>query len=144
MATPFQEVYDTFLSQITDYELAVMEETSLDENMEKWMKNAIGYFSNCRHNLLDYDDDVAKQFNDDLTNNELYILSKFMVFVYLDTHLIKEDLMKQSLNSKDYRMYSPANQIKAIQGLKESVNAEANILLSRYSYNIHTLKDYFK
>lgn len=143
MATPFQEIYTTFLSQITDYELAVMEETSLDENMEKWMMNSIGYFSNCRHNLLDYDLTI-KQFNDDLTVTEIYLLSKFMVFVYLDTHLIKEDLMKQSLNSKDYRMYSPANQIKAIQGLKESVNAEANTLLSRYSYNLHLLKDFFK
>lgn len=143
MATPFQDVYDLFLSQITDYELAVMEETSLDENMLSWMKSAIGFFSNCRHNLYDFDT-TTQQFNDDLTINEMQILSKFMVFSYLDTHLIKEDLMKQSLNSKDYRMYSPANQIKAIQGLKESVSAEANLLKSLYSYNLNTLKDFFK
>lgn len=143
MATPFQDVYKMFLSQITDYELVAIPSVSLDENMQLWMMSAIGFFSNCRHDLFDFNLDT-KQFNDDLTMTELQILSKFMVFVYLDTHLIKEDLMKQSLNSKDYRMYSPANQIKAILELKQAINSEANTLLSRYSYNIRHLKDYFK
>lgn len=143
MATPFQDVYTMFLSQITDYELAVMEETSLDENLQLWMMSAIGFFPNCRHDLNDFDD-AAKLFNNDLTINEKQILSKYMVYVYLDTHLIKEDLMKQSLNSKDYRMYSPANQIKAVRELKESIGSEANLLKSLYSYNVKTLKDYFK
>lgn len=143
MATPFQDVYKMFLSQVTDYELAVMEETSLEENLHLWMQSALGFFPNCRHNLNDVDP-INKQFNDDLTINEKQIISKYMVFVYMDTHLIKEELMKQSLNSKDYRMYSPANQIKAITELKESIGKEASLLKSLYSYNVHTLKDYFK
>lgn len=143
MATPFGDVYTLFLSQVTDYELAVMNETSLDENLQFWLMSAIGFFSNCRQDISEFDL-TAKQFVADLTINEKQILSKFMVVVYLDTHLIKEDLMKQTLNSKDYRMYSPANQIKALIEIKSQINSEANTLMSRYSYNIKNLQDLFK
>ncbi|WP_144509965.1 hypothetical protein [Bacillus sp. FJAT-22090] len=143
MATPFNEVYPLFLSQVTDYELAVMDEVALEDNLQLWLMSSIGFFSNCKHDLSDFDLSL-NQFNVDLNHLEKQILSKFMVVVYLDTHLIKEDLMKQSLNSKDYRMYSPANQIKALIDLKSKINSEANTLMSRYSYNIHRLKDFFK
>lgn len=143
MATPFNEIYPIFMSQITDYDLAQMPVTSVEENLQLWLMSAIGYFSNCKQNLSDFDL-TLRQFNTDLNHVEKQILAKFMVVVYLDTHLIKEDLMKQSLNSKDYRMYSPANQIKALIEMKSKINSEANTLMSRYSYNIHSLKEYFK
>lgn len=143
MATPFTDVYSLFLSQITDYDLAKMPATSVEDNMELWLFSAIGFFSSCRQDLFDFDLTV-KQFNSDLNHVEKQIISKFMVVAYLDTHLIKEDLMKQSLNSKDYRMYSPANQIKALIELKSKINSEANTLISRYSYNVQSLKDLFK
>lgn len=143
MATPFTDVYNQFLSQITDYDLAQMPTSSAEDNMQLWLLGAVGFFSNCKKDLSDFDL-ITKQFNTDLNHMEKQILSKFMVVVYLDTHLIKEDLMKQSLNSKDYRMYSPANQIRAIIELKSKINSEANTLMSRYSYNIHNLKDFFK
>lgn len=143
MTTPFDSIYPQFLSQVTDYELATMDEIALEENLQLWLLGAIGFFSNCKHDLSDFDL-VAQQFNSDLNHMEKQILAKFMVIVYLDTHLVKEDLMKQSLNSKDYRMYSPANQIRALIDLKSQINSEANTLMSRYSYNIHKLKDFFK
>lgn len=143
MATPFNTIYPQFLSQVTDYELAAMEEIALEDNLQLWLLGAIGFYSNCKQDLSDFDLDL-KQFNSDLNHMEKQIIAKFMVIVYLDTHLIKEDLMKQSLNSKDYRMYSPANQIKALIDLKSQINSEANTLMSRYSYNIHRLKDFFK
>lgn len=143
MTTPFDSIYPQFLSQVTDYELATMDEIALEENLRLWLLGAIGFFSNCKHDLSDFDL-VTQQFNSDLNHMEKQILAKFMVIVYLDTHLVKEDLMKQSLNSKDYRMYSPANQIRALIDLKSQINSEANTLMSRYSYNIHKLKDFFK
>ena len=143
MATPFNEIYPLFLSQVTDYDLVNMTVDSLEDNLQLWLLSSIGFFSNCKHDLSDFDL-TLKQFNAELNHIEKQILAKFMVVAYLDTHLIKEDLMKQSLNSKDYRMYSPANQIKALIELKSKINNEANTLMSRYSYNIHRLKDLFK
>ena len=143
MATPFSDVYSMFLSQVTDYELAVMEDISLEENLQLWMMSAIGFFSNCRQDLTDFDL-TTTQFTPDLTMNEKQILSKFMVVVYMDTHIIHENLMKRELGSKDYRVLSGDNKIKALIGIKTLINSEANTLMSRYSYSIKNLKDLFK
>lgn len=143
MATPFNEIYSLFLSQITDYNLATLPTELLEENMQLWLLGALGYFSNCSQDLTNFDLD-EKAFNVDLNHNEKLILAKLMLSTYLDTHLIKEDLLKQNLNSKDYRMYSPANQIKALIEIKIRINSEVNMLMSRYSYNIHRLKDFFE
>lgn len=143
MATPFNEIYPLFLAQITDYNLALMDDDSLDENMQLWLLGAIGYFSNCKHDLSEFNLD-SKTFTADLNHMEKQILSRFMLTLYLDTHLLKEDLLKQNLNSKDYRVYSPANQLKALIETKSKINSEANVLMSRYSYNIHRLRDFFE
>ena len=143
MATPFNNIYSLFLSQITDYNLQSLNNESLEANLQLWLLGAIGYFSNCSHDLTNFDLGL-KQFNVVLNHNEKLILSKFMLSVYLDTHLIKEDLLKQNLNSKDYRMYSSANQIKALIEIKNKVTGEANVLMSRYSYNIHRMKEFLE
>lgn len=143
MATPFNEIYPQFLSQVTDYELAKMDEIALEENLQLWLLGAIGFFSNCKQDLSDFDL-ALKQFNSDLNHIEKQILAKFMVIVYLDTHLIKDSLYKEKLNSKDYRSYSSAALMKTLLEVKTKINSEANTLMSRYSYNIHRLKDFFK
>ncbi|WP_341323369.1 hypothetical protein NSQ62_07815 [Solibacillus sp. FSL H8-0523] len=140
MATPFNKIYPLFLSQITDYSLESFTNDQLEANLQLWLLGAIGYFSNCSHDLTDFDLEL-QQFNVELNHIEKLILSKFMLSIYLDTHLIKEDLLKQNLNSKEYRMYSNANQIKALIEMKNKVAGEANVLMSRYSYNIHRIKE---
>jgi hypothetical protein len=143
MATPFNDVYNLFLSQVTDKNLDKIPEISLKTNLQLWLMSATGFFSNCRQDLSDFDL-LSNQFNVDLTMAEKQILAKFMVVVYMDTHLIHDSLLKEQLNSKDYRTYSPAAKIKALIETKSSINSEANTLMSRYSYSIKNLKDLFK
>lgn len=143
MTTPFDSIYPQFLSQVTSYELEEMEDESLDENMETWLLGAIGFFSNCKHDLSDLDISL-KQFNADLSSVEQQILSMFMLIAYLDTQIVDEKLIKDTLNSKDYRTYSTANKLKSLLEIQDRVNSRVNTLMSRYSYNIHKLKDFFK
>lgn len=131
MATPYQKVFDMFLSQISDYQLLKITPEELNQNLEMWLEQAIPLFTFCKQDL---DDRSNGQFNTDLTVNEISILSKCMLLNYLNTKIIIDDLLKQSLNSTDYRIYSPANQIKSLIALKENINAELNVLMSRYAY----------
>ncbi len=141
MATPFSEIYILFLSQITDYELSQLEDEAFEENAKDWLINAIGYYTNCRKNLMNYNED---SFEEDLDYQEKNILATFMLYVYLNTYVLTEQNLKQSLNSKDYRMYSPANQLKALLEVKRQIKSDADTLMSRYSYNIHNIKEMWK
>lgn len=143
MATPFNDVYNLFLAQVTDKSLEKIPEISLKTNLQLWLMSATGFFSNCRQDLSDFDL-TLNEFTPDLTMHEKQILAKFMVVVYMDTHLIHDSLLKEHLNSKDYRTHSPANKIKALIEVKSKINSEANTLMSRYSYSIKNLKDLFK
>lgn len=143
MGTPFNNIYNLFLSQIKDYELAQLSQTVLEDNLQLWLMSAIPYFLICKKDIEDYDTGLA-EFNEELTNSEQFILAKYMVLAYISTFLIREENLSQALNSKDYRMYSPANQLKALQSLCEHIKREGSTLQSQYSWNIRSLKGMFK
>lgn len=143
MATPFTTVYTSFLSNVTDYNLAKIPEASLDENMQSWLMQAISFCVHSVSKVNDYDLDFG-EFNQTLNNSEIQILAKLMVENYMNTYLFREDLLSQSLNSKDYRAYSPANQLKALRELKEHIHNDATVLMSRSSYSIQNLEAFRK
>lgn len=164
MGTPFSDIYQLFLSQIKIHDIAEVfskaakayesgnpEEIakadasikSIEDNMQYWLMSSIGHFGNCDKDLRNPDLEL-EQFEDALTIEEKNILAKYMVYAYLITHVITETNLKQSLNSKDYRTYSPANQLKALTSLRDSLYSEANTLQTKYSWNIHSVKDFFK
>lgn len=143
MGTPFSDIYNLFLSQIKDYELALMEETVLEENLQLWLMGAIPFFHSCKKDL-DKIDMVLGIFEEKLNNNEQFILAKYMTYSYVTTFLLREENLSQALNSKDYRMYSPANQLKALQNLCEHIRREGTTLQSQYSWNVNSLKEMFK
>jgi len=139
MATPFSKIYERFLSNVTDYKLAKLDDIILEENLETWLKTAITMFPNPKSDLSDIDAS-QKSFNEELVNYEIEVLAKFMVTAYMNTHLIHEDFLSRNLTSKDYHIYSPANQLKALQSLKESIREEANSIISKNSYTVQNLK----
>lgn len=143
MGTPFSAIYDLFFSQATADNLLAMKQEDMEKNMELWLLSAIGYFPNCRQDLNDYDLQLS-QFNIKLEMIEIQILAKFMLLSYMDTKLIKDNLLSQKLNSRDYRQYSEQGLIKAIIGINEQITNQANTLLSRYSWNLKNLKELFK
>lgn len=142
MTTNFEVIYDRFLSSITDYKLAKLDEVTLEENLELWLKQAISFYPNPRKDFSKRNMKL-KCFDEELNDVEIEALSKFMLMSYMNTHLMREDYLSQSLNSKDYKIYSPANQLKALRELKDSLKQEANTLISRNSYNVSDIKKMF-
>lgn len=143
VVTPFSDIFNLFLAQVTDYELTVLTTTTLEKNMKMWLTAAISRFTMSKQDLLDADWEEG-YFNSELNRNEKYILAKCMVLSYLDIHVITEGNIKQALNSKDYRMYSPANQLKTLLDLQDHISRDLNSLMSKYSWNITSLKGRFK
>jgi hypothetical protein len=146
MGTPFSNIYNLFLSQIKDYELldlAEFDKPALEANLQLWLMSSIPYFQNCKKNLESHDR-VLASFDDELNQAEQFILAKYMIHIYTGTFLLREENLAQALNSKDYRMYSPANQLKALQSLSERILQDANTLKSQYSWNVHYIRELFK
>jgi hypothetical protein len=134
MATPFSEVYDSFLTKIDDASLLSLTTENVESIMKNWLVSAITLFPKCKKDLNDIDE-VLQQFNVDLNITETEILSTWMKYSYLDKKVYRETLLKQSNSSKDNAMYSQANHLQQLINLKELTYREATKKVTDYMFN---------
>jgi hypothetical protein len=133
MATPYENIYARFTPKITDFNFANLAYMEAEEYFETFLKSSIIKFRYCAK--LSDRDETSKQFNQDLTEEEQEILSILMSIEYLTPKLLTDELLKQTLNSKDYSLYSQANQIKEIREVRDTFQREVNNLMILYTFN---------
>lgn len=133
MATTYDEVYDRFLSKITDYELAQLVVEELSDNLEKFLKSAISDFKYCTSDRL-VRDDINKTFISTLTDLEQEIIAKFMLVQWVTPHILRLENIRQSLGSKDFSVFSGANFLDKLLNLKKTLIAEAESDMIFYYY----------
>lgn len=133
MATPFQSIYARFLPKITDYTYLNLSDQEVEDNLETFLKSSIIKFRYC--DKLSSRDDNLKLFNEEITEEEQEILAVLMCVEFLTPKLLTDDLLKQTLNSKDYKLYSQANHVKEIRSLRDTFQKEANNLMILYTFN---------
>ena len=120
MATPFQDIYDKFLNYIEDVELAKLYDEELEYLLENYLSRAVSLdFKQCKKNLNNVDKDL-KQFNEDLTSEEQWIIATGMVMSWLEPKIKREDLLRASITDRDYKESNHANQLDKLMDLEES------------------------
>lgn len=140
MATPFSEIYDRVYNKISDYSFLNLTQNEVEDILESYLLSSIVKFKKCKKDLSNRDQ-ALKQFNEDLTDEEKEILSTLMCVEYLTPKLITSELLKQKLSTKDYQLYSQANQIKEIREVRDKMKSEANQMMISYSYSENSLDD---
>ena len=147
MATSFDSVYQRFMSKVSDYEWDTYTEEELRDELVDYVYTAISEFVYCRQDLNDIsvDMDGGLQFSADLTNDELELLTGYMVLRWYDTKFInKQTLLKQTLPSKDFNVYSPANQLAALRTQRDAAMKNTERLRTIYTYKAFNIKDYLR
>jgi GTPase involved in cell partitioning and DNA repair len=116
------------LANLTDEELTELLEIFLD-------KSKSIYFKNCKKDLTDVDN-TLKQFNEDLTSEEEWILATGIRLVWLERKLYKEESLRDKLTTKDYNSsHSTANLIEKLTMLKNETEKNLKNLVVDYSFN---------
>ena len=132
MGTPFTVLYESVLSKIKDYDFLNLEESSIYEVLSDYLRPAIAAFRGCRQDLSQRN---KVKFKCTLTDTEIEILANYMVIAYLDSNYIRVPLaLKQTLSSKDFNAFSPANQLDKMVAMREKYRKDNETLLSRYRW----------
>ncbi|MGM7720497.1 hypothetical protein [Metabacillus sp. Hm71] len=134
--TTYDEIYSRFLGKIEDYEIKEKLQLEYEFALElllDFLKSAIPKFTYSTKNLSDRDDTLSR-FNFELNEMEKEILSTFMVVEYLSPKILRDEYLEDRLGSKDFRSFSPANQLKELRELRQSFKSEANSLMIEYYY----------
>lgn len=141
MATPFKEIYDRVYNKISDYSFTKLTQDEVEDVLESFLLSALVKFKTCKKDLSNRDL-TLKQFNEDLTDEEKEILATLICVEYLTPKLITDELLQQRLSTKDYNLYSQANQIKEIRELRDKFKSEANQMMINYSYSKKSLDEF--
>jgi hypothetical protein len=95
---------------------------------------AITKFHVCRKDLKDRDD-MLETFNIDLSDDEIEILSNFMLIEYIDSTYIRvPTLLKRNLSSTDFNAFSNANHLDKLMAMRKTYLSENETLLTRYAW----------
>lgn len=133
MATPFNTIYESCLSRITDPTLAMMPDEDLDNMLHGWMLSAIAKHRTCAHDLSDRDEELG-QFNADLTDLEREILSILMAREWISSQLLSVVNTLQVFSGKETKFYSQSSHLAELQALDEKLRLEAQQLSRDYTY----------
>lgn len=137
MPTPYTDVYDFFLYKITDYSFIDQEkyptEEDLKAELERYLRSAIIRFKQSRTPLQR--DDVSKQFQFDLNDDEKEILSTLMILAYIQPKIVSTQNMEQRLTDREYKSYSQGKHLQEMISLRKELQSEVSQLISAYTYS---------
>lgn len=138
MATPYEKVYDRFLSRTIDFNLADIDDYTLNEMLKNWLCSAI---VNVRttSDLLTRDDD-SEVFVSDLSDRDIELLAMGMTMAWLDQYLNSTENVLQFIGGKEEKYYSQANHIAELRALREDTRLEMKRL---HSYGTYSNNSYF-
>ena len=133
MATSYEKIYNRFSNKITDFNLAEIDDYSLDEMLLGWLNSSIVKTRKCQHDLS-LRDDEAQEFAEDLSDLEIELLAMGMLDAWLTQYLNSTENVLQFIGGKEEKYYSQANHIAEIRALRENNLLEINKLHNYYTY----------
>ena len=136
MATPYSDVYDSFMLVIKDYlliDLYEASESDFEEYLLGFLINAIVEFHNCSQDLTERND-TTLTFSITLTDTEIFILAQFMVKHWLTKEVNDILEFKNLLTDRDFKHHSEAQNLKQKQNYLSIVRETTDAYAQTYSY----------
>lgn len=138
MATPYETVYGRFLNRTTDFNLAEIDDHTLNEMLKGWLHSAI---VNVRTSSdLSKRDDDHEEFSVDLSGQDIELLAMGMTMAWLDQYLNSTENVLQFIGGKEEKYYSQANHIAELRAMREEIRLEMKRI---HSYSTYKNNSYF-
>lgn len=140
MSTLYEKVYNMFLSDITDDTLLDFAEEDRENILYELLIKAITRFKACKKDLSDRDESL-KQFNETLTEEEIFILATCMKKPWFSNKLYNLELIRQRMSIKDFNMSSQAEHLLRLTVLNQELDKEISRMIvsyTTYAYSVES------
>ena len=138
MGTPYEKIYNRFLSRTTDFNLAELDDYTLNEMLKSWLHSAI--IKTRTSSDLSARDETNEVFESDLSDLDVELLAMGMTLAWLDQTLNSTDLTLMMLGGKEEKFYSQSQHITELRALRADTLREMQQL---YTYSTYVDNDYF-
>jgi len=132
MATLYSTVEEKFMYKIEDSVLTDLLDVDRQDMTDNYRESAEVEFKKCPK--LSSKDDVAREYTEELTTEEIEILAYGMVISWITPKVNSLDNLKQKMSTKDYKIYSQANQLDKMVNLKSESERKVSIMINSYTY----------
>lgn len=122
--TTFQEVYDFFLSGITDDMFLEMTKEDTQEMLQEILVAAFPHYEFPRWKNPFGLDMVKKEFTAKLTLEDMRILRSYMIVQWIGFQLANVDLVRQKYSGSDFSFTSQAAHMKQLIAMKQEYERE--------------------
>lgn len=130
VTTLFGEIYERFLSQITEYDFIELSEEELEEELEIKLELSLSKLHQFKDVELDKEN---KSFTRVLTSLEKTIIAQGLMCEWLSTKVFNVQNMRNHMASKDFTIFSNANHLKELIALHTYAINELNYQLGQYA-----------
>ena len=138
MATPYEKIYNRFLNSTTDFNLVELDDYTLNNMLKEWLYSAI---INVRTSTnLSERDDEEECFTNDLSEQDVELLSMGMRLAWLDQRINSTEYTNLFVGGKETKFYSPSSQLAELRALREDTKLEMKRI---HSYGTYTNNSYF-
>lgn len=130
--TAYTTIYNSFLDKVNDYDLADMTETMAQTSMRGWLNQAVVRFlESCKKDLTQTEEGG---FSEDLDLMEIDILTEGMIEAWLKPIRNNLDLLRNTLSTKDFTTFSPANLLDKVNDTYTMAHANFLSRIKEYSF----------
>jgi hypothetical protein len=135
MGTPLSEIYDVFMSRITDYRLIDLfnsSETNFENYLQAWLEYAIVDFDVCNQDL-NYDN-TTKLFPEVLTRQNKIILATLMAKYWLSKEVADVTQFRLHITDRDFKVASEGQNLREKSAYLITVKEDCSQMLNSYAY----------
>ena len=137
MGTPYEKIYGRFLNHTTDFNLADLDDHTLNEMLKDWLHSAI-VKTRTSSDLSRNDENEV--FNNDLSDLDIELLAMGMRLAWLDQRINSTEYTNLFVGGKEEKFYSPSSQLTELRNLRADTLREMQQL---YTYDTYVNNDYF-
>ena len=139
MGVSYDSFTKAFLAKVTQYDFVMMDAFERQDLVDGYMKRAIAEFKSiCKYDFSTTDDDVIREFNVDVKEedeDEIFdIVSEGMLVQWLKPFVFKQDSLELFLNTRDFTAYSPAELLFRIGSAYTEARRNFISMMREYSY----------
>ena len=135
--TSYEKVYGRFLNSTTDFNLADLDDLTLNDMLNEWLHSAI---VKARTSSDLSFNDANEAFNNDLSDLDIEILAMGMRLAWLDQRINSTEYVNLFVGGKEEKFYSPSSQLSELRALRADTLREMQQL---HTYHTYTNDSYF-
>ena len=135
--TSYEVIYDRFLNRVTDFNLADLDDYTLNEMFKNWLHSAIIRTRTSDELSCNDKDEV---FENDLKDLDIELLSIGMTLAWIDQRINSTEYTNLFVGGKEEKFYSPSSQLSELRALRSDTLREMQQL---YTYDTYVNNDYF-